>query len=151
MIKTIRSIMQQDKERYKVPRRVQDVIPIKTIWADGIFKVGNSYAKTWRFSDVNYFVAGREDKERMFMGYAELLNSLDSAATIKLTIRNHSPNRANFEKSVLMPLKNDGLDKYRSKYGAAIVPFVNNFPKDTELYRLMTTKPGEGSFAGGDC
>lgn len=36
------------------------------------------------------------------------------------------------------------------KYGAAIVPFVNNFPKDTELYRLMTTKPGEGNFAAGD-
>ena len=23
------------------------------------------------------------------------------------------------------------------------MPFVDNFPKDTELYRLMTTKPNE--------
>ena len=29
------------------------------------------------------------------------------------------------------------------RYGSALVPFVNRFPKDTELYRLMTTKPGE--------
>ena len=29
------------------------------------------------------------------------------------------------------------------KIGGALVPFVNNFPKDTQLYRLMTTKPGE--------
>lgn len=121
MIKTIRSIMQQDKEKWRVPRRVQDVIPIKTIWADGIFKVGNVFAKTWRFSDINYFVAGREDKERMFMGYAELLNSLDSAATVKLTICNHSRNRANFEQSVLMPLKNDGLDKYRREYNQMLL------------------------------
>ena len=28
-------------------------------------------------------------------------------------------------------------------YGDTIVPFVDNFPKDTELYRLMTTKPNE--------
>ena len=30
------------------------------------------------------------------------------------------------------------------KVGGAIVPFVNDFPKDTELYRLMSTRPGEG-------
>ena len=28
-------------------------------------------------------------------------------------------------------------------YGDTIVPFVDNFPKDTELYRLMTTRPNE--------
>lgn len=35
------------------------------------------------------------------------------------------------------------------KYGSALVPFVNRFPRDTELYKLMTTKPGEGVFGGG--
>ena len=35
------------------------------------------------------------------------------------------------------------------KYGSALVPFVNRFPHNTELYRLMTTKPGEGRFSGG--
>lgn len=32
------------------------------------------------------------------------------------------------------------------KYGNAILPFENHFPKDTKLYELMTTKPGEGRF-----
>ena len=30
------------------------------------------------------------------------------------------------------------------RYGSALVPFRNRFPKDTQLYTLMTTKPGEG-------
>ncbi|MBQ8996210.1 MAG: ATP-binding protein, partial [Oscillospiraceae bacterium] len=34
------------------------------------------------------------------------------------------------------------------RYGSALVPFVNKFPKDTKLYHLMTTRPGEGIFAG---
>ena len=34
------------------------------------------------------------------------------------------------------------------KYGGSLGPFVNRFPKDTKLYQLMTTKPGEGIFAG---
>ena len=29
------------------------------------------------------------------------------------------------------------------KYGSSLVPFINKFPKDTRLYKLMTTKPGE--------
>ena len=39
------------------------------------------------------------------------------------------------------------------RYGSALVPFVNRFPTNTELYKLITTKPGEGLFAKGrvDC
>ena len=29
------------------------------------------------------------------------------------------------------------------KVGHSLIPFVNKFPKDTELYKLMTTKPKE--------
>ena len=28
-------------------------------------------------------------------------------------------------------------------YGNVILPFVDRFPEDTELYRIMTTKPNE--------
>ena len=35
------------------------------------------------------------------------------------------------------------------KYGGLLVPFDNQIPKDSELYALMTTRPGEGVFAGG--
>ena len=28
-------------------------------------------------------------------------------------------------------------------YGDTIVPFVDRFPEDTELYRLMTTRPAD--------
>jgi type IV secretory pathway VirB4 component len=35
------------------------------------------------------------------------------------------------------------------KYGSVLVPFVNRFPKDSQLYKLMTTKPGEGAFSMG--
>lgn len=35
------------------------------------------------------------------------------------------------------------------RYGGALVPFRNQFPRDTELYRLMTTKPDESIIVGG--
>ncbi len=35
------------------------------------------------------------------------------------------------------------------RYGNALVPFINKFPSNTELYKLITTRPGEGVFAKG--
>ncbi len=40
MIKTLSNIFKQDKEKFVIPRSVQQVIPIETIWSDGIFKIG---------------------------------------------------------------------------------------------------------------
>ena len=33
------------------------------------------------------------------------------------------------------------------KVGGSIVPFVNDFPTDTQLYKLMSTRPGEETAA----
>lgn len=52
MIKTLKNLLKQDKERYSVPRKVQDIIPIQRIWKDGIFQVGNRFSKTYKFSDI---------------------------------------------------------------------------------------------------
>ena len=122
MIKTLRNLLKQDKERFVVPRGVQDVIPIKAIYDDGIFQVGrDKFSKTYKFSDINYAVASREDKEAMFLEYSELLNSLDSGATTKITINNRRLNRVNFEKTILLPLKGDALDEYREEYNRMLL------------------------------
>ena len=71
MMRSIKSILSTDRERYKVPRKVQDVIPIRRIWLDGIFLVGNKFVKSWKFTDINYLVASREDKESMFLRAAQ--------------------------------------------------------------------------------
>lgn len=121
MIKTIKTMSKQEKERYTVPRKVQDVIPVRRIWPDGIFLVGNKFSKTYKFSDINYLVASREDKESMFLTYSELLNSLDSGAVTKITINNRRMNKANFETSILMPMQGDFRDEYRKEYNQMLL------------------------------
>ncbi len=122
MIKTLSNIFKQDKERFAIPRSVQQAIPIQAVWADGIFKIGrNKFSRTYKFLDINYAVASREDKESMFLGYSELLNSFDSGATTKITINNRRLNREDFEKSILIPMQEDGLDLYRKEYNAMLL------------------------------
>ena len=79
MIKTLQTILKQDRERFAIPRSVQDAIPIRQIWPDEIFMCGGKFSKTIRFSDINYAIASKEDKTSMFLRYSELLNALDPA------------------------------------------------------------------------
>ena len=126
-MKTLNKIFKLDKEKFVVPRSYQDIIPIKAFWEDGIFLIGNNkYSKSYKFIDINYAVASREDKESMFLDYSELLNSLDSGATAKITINNRKINKIDFEKTILLDMENDELDKYRKEYNQMLIDQAKN-------------------------
>lgn len=122
MIKTVNNTLKQDKEKYQIPGKVQDIIPIRTVYPDGIFLSGKGkYSKTFRFRDINYAVASRSDKEMMFLEYSELLNAFDSGATTKITINNRRLNRLDFENQILIGMRNDGLNEYRKEYNSILL------------------------------
>jgi len=120
-MKAIKQVLRQDKEPYRIPKRVQDVIPIKRIWSDGIFLAGTRYCKSFKFTDINYMVASEAEQKKMFLSYAALVNSLDCGATTKITINNRHLNRKNFEDAVLMKMEYDGLDLFRDEYNTVIM------------------------------
>ena len=126
-MKTLDRILRQDKDKFEIPKCSQDIIPIEALWEDGIFLVGNNkYSKSYRFIDINYAVASREDKEAMFLSYSDLLNSLDSGATVKITINNRKINKVDFEKQILLNMQEDELDKYRKEYNNMLISQTKN-------------------------
>lgn len=116
MIKSWTNWKRMTKEKYKVPKSVQDTIPIDTIYHDGIFKCGKTYTKSYRFLDINYHSISRERKDHILMNYGEILNSFDSSVSIKISINNRKIDLNEFTKNILIPMQNDGLDKYREEY-----------------------------------
>ena len=66
IIKTLLKATKLEKEKFKIPKSVQDAIPIQRIWPDGIFQSGSLYSKSFSFTDINYSIAGKEDKTAMF-------------------------------------------------------------------------------------
>lgn len=115
MIKTLKNILHQDRDSFRVPRRVQDTIPIKRIWKDGTFLAGNKYSRTFKFTDINYSVASEADQLDMFLLYCDLLNSLEVGATTKITNNNRRVSYRNFAVH-LMELKGDELDRFRVEF-----------------------------------
>jgi hypothetical protein len=131
VLKTLKIWFKENRERFKVPKGVQDVIPIQAIYSDGVFLVSrgglfgqNKYSLTFKFTDINYAVASREDKESMFLDYSDLLNSLDSGATAKITVRARRLSKADYEANILIPMANDDLDKYRRELNAMLLKKV---------------------------
>ena len=121
-MKTLTKLFKQDKDKFVIPKSVQDAIPVKVIWEDGIFLVGkNKYSKCYKFSDINYAVASKDDKEAMFLEYSELLNSFETGATTKITIANRRLNKTDFEKTILLSMEKDELDKYREEYNKMLL------------------------------
>ena len=138
MIKTLNNTIKQDRTAYKIPRSVQDVIPIQRIFADGIFQFGTKYSRTLRFSDINYAIASKEDKTAMFLGYSELLNALDSGSTTKLTICNKQVNRQAFEDTVLLPQRGDSLDGFVNEFNGMLEGKISGSSASVEQERFLT-------------
>ena len=138
MIKALSRILKQDRERMNIPRSVQQVIPVKRIWLDGIWLVGNKYSKCWRFTDINYAIASKDDKTSMFLDYSELLNALDSNATTKITVCNKRMNKQAFEKSILLPLQGDQYDGYRKEYNDMLLDKVTDVSNSIVQERYVT-------------
>ena len=138
MIKALSRILKQDRERMNIPRSVQQVIPVKRIWLDGIWLVGNKYSKCWRFTDINYAIASKDDKTSMFLDYSELLNALDSNATTKITVCNKRMNKHAFEESILLPLQGDQYDGYRKEYNDMLLDKVTDVSNSIVQERYVT-------------
>lgn len=138
MIKTLSKARKQERVKFRIPRNVQDCIPIRRIWADGIFQVGHQFSKTWSFTDINYSIAGKEDKTAMFLDYCDLLNALDSGASAKITLYNRRINKEEFERSVLLPFKDDGLDNYREEFNEMLRAQVTESNNSIVRERYLT-------------
>ena len=138
MIKTLVRAQKAERERFTVPHSVQDAIPIRRVWPDGIFQAGKQFSKTFSFTDINYSIAGKDEKTSMFLDYSELLNALDSGASAKITIHNRRLDKAEFERALLLPMKEDGLDGYRREYNEMLLSKVTGTNNSVVQERYFT-------------
>lgn len=111
---------------FNTPKTVQDVLQIKAVYADGIFMTGKDlFSKMFRFTDVNYAVSSKEDKEADFFKYSEILNSLENGVSSQITIINRKIKNDELEKIVLSEEQNDGNDKYRREINEMLNHIAN--------------------------
>ena len=101
----------------KAPVTVQDTIPYKEMYKDGICQVSDKhFNKTVTFGDINYQLAQNEDKDQIFNAYCEFLNYFDAAIKVQLSFVNKYGNIKDFEKSIHIPDQDDDFNSVRREY-----------------------------------
>lgn len=113
--KTLIQAKRLPKGLLQIPRRTQDLIPVKRVYEDGVFEDAEGYfSKTFLLLDINYTELQDSEKEQSLINYSMLLNSIDKGARCKLTVAFRPIDEAQFERDVLLPTTpKDGLDDYR--------------------------------------
>jgi len=76
---------------------------------------------------------------RTMLANSEFIIMLNQASTDRLELAK----LLNISELQMGYITNVGAGQGLIKVGSNLVPFVNKFPKNTKLYKLMTTKPGE--------
>ena len=76
---------------------------------------------------------------RTMLANSEFLVMLNQASTDRLELAR----LLNISDNQLSYITNVDFGRGLIKCGSAIVPFMDNFPRHTQLYKLMTTKPSD--------
>ena len=113
MIKSLLAANKSERDPSVIPRSVQQSIPIRCVYSDGIWHTGRKHSRTWRFADINYAAASEEERRSIFLSYCAVLNSLPTDAAAKITIINRRINPVDFQRKILMKERGDELDRYR--------------------------------------
>mgnify|MGYP003623628603 CR=1 FL=1 len=143
MINTLKKANKNEKGRYlnKIGS-VQQAIPIRKVFEDGIFLLENgAYSATYRFSDINYAVAGKQEQERMLLGYCEVLNGIEIGQMAQIDVISRKVNTDLFNKVLYPENIGDGLDKYRKEQNGYIKRLIQGSNGIIqELYLTLTVR-----------
>lgn len=114
---------------------VRDLIPVKRIYNDGIFYLGNEcWSASFLFSDVSYILAGEDERKDLFLSYCDILNSLESDVLSKITL---IKKRSADPKEGKLDLKGDGYDDLRNEYNG-IIDGMRGENNENEINRYLT-------------
>jgi len=110
------------KAKRKVKRQqnvlsAQDSIPFKKMMKSGICHVkGRYYTKTIEFHDINYTLLSNDDRNAVFSGWCEFLNSFDTSVTVQFSFVNTEFQKDSYMQYMDIPLKGDDFDSIREEY-----------------------------------
>lgn len=106
----------------RVPRSVQQIIPIRRVFPDAVWQVGSTeFSKTWSFTDINYAVASLEDQRSILDSWGRVLNGLAADSRLKITLANRKFDKDSFSESIFLKRKDDGQDDYRAELNKVLM------------------------------
>ena len=100
---------------YKMPRSVQQSIPIDRIYADGVWQSGNVFSRMWQISDINYAMQSDAAKQNILTQLGTLYAGIPADCWMQVCIVSQRMDEKAFAHDVLYHRENDGYDALRAE------------------------------------
>ena len=95
----------------------QQSIPYLAMYPDGICKVTEKkYSKSIAFEDINYQLAGSDDKTAIFENWCDFLNCFDASVSVQLSFINQGTQQEQAEQAIHIPEQDDAFNSIRNEY-----------------------------------
>ncbi|WP_125143700.1 VirB4-like conjugal transfer ATPase, CD1110 family [Clostridium transplantifaecale] len=99
------------------PHSAQDSLPFEAMYPDGLCRLADrSYSKCIEFEDINYQLAGADDKTATFENLCDFYNCYDSSIGIQLSLISRYVNKEDFQKTIEIAPQGDDFDGIRAEY-----------------------------------
>lgn len=103
------------------PHSAQQSIPYLAMYPDGLCRVTDkAYSKSMEFFDINYKLAGNDEKTATFENLCELYNYFDRSISAQFTFVNLFGNPEDYRKAIDIPPRDDDFNDVRGEYAGIL-------------------------------
>ena len=129
---------------YKLPRSVQQSIPIDRIYADGVWQSGNVFSMMWQISDINYAMQSDAAKQNVLTQLGTVYAGIPADCWMQVCIVSQRMDEKAFARDVLYHRENDGFDALRAERNRQIKANAreNGNVVQHKYIIVSTNKPG---------
>ena len=114
--KQIEALIRQAKGDGKA-HTAQQTIPYLQMYPDGICRVTDKkYSKSIAFEDINYQLAGSDDKTAIFENWCDFLNYFDASVSVQLSFINQGARKEKAQAAIEIPAQDDAFNSIRREY-----------------------------------
>lgn len=129
---------------YKIPRSVQQSIPIDRIYADGVWQSENVFSLMWQISDINYAMQSDAAKQNILTQLGTVYAGIPADCWMQVCIVSQRMDEKAFARDVLYHRENDGFDALRAERNRQIKANAreNGNVVQHKYIIVSTNKPG---------
>lgn len=121
----------------RIPKSVQQSVPIDAIYPDNIWRSGDVYSRMWSVSDINYAMLSDARKKELQTLYGVVYAGIPADCWAKFCVVSQGINEAEFRRDILLPLTGDSCDVYREEYNGLVTGHAHSTGNVREQRFLM--------------
>lgn len=126
-------------ELLKIPKTVQDTIPYKYIYKNGIIEVSTGvFSKSYILSDTNFRISSNQGQKKIYDDYSTMLSTFGETVKVEVSIYNKNLDIIEFQKKVLLEMGMDDLNEYRDEYNQMLIDKMSGTNNNLTKLKILT-------------